>query len=272
MRYCPIIVDMKNIGLIVAVEIDAVKTLFGEAIQSYREHGFGVSIHERHDLRLTVIHCGIGSIAASAATLLAIEKYKAEIIVNFGLVGALTAEASKTPIALVEKIIDSEMDVYELDRIPVGQHEGFSSPYLSMDKKLLALALKANPSLPKATCVSGNQFLVGEEKENARRKFHGDICDMEIAGIAYTAANDDIPVLCLKIVSDSVFGGAASSELFSGLASSLAQGFQTKTTTASSAARSTAIRASSLAERPDFFCSCGAAGAASLFLFRSFRF
>lgn len=190
-----------------AVEIDAVSTLFGDPIAEKKEHGFYTYLYMRHGLRIVVIHCGMGSIASSAATLFAIEKYGASVIVNFGLVGALTEEIAKTPIVLVDKLVDSEMDVYEIDRIPRGQHEGFRSPYLSLDRNLLEMALRANPNLVKATCVSGNQFLVGERKLEARRTWHGDICDMEIAGIAYTAYNDNIPVLSLKIVSDSIFEG-----------------------------------------------------------------
>lgn len=199
---------MKTIGLIVAVEIGAVKTLFGEPISITKECGFDVYVHKRHDLRLVVIHCGMGTIASSGATTLALVKYGAEIIVNFGLVGALTEEMAVQSVALVETVKDSEMDVCNLLNIPKGQHEGFEHPYLKLDEELLSLASEVAPALPRVTIVSGNQFLVGEAKRKAREEYQGDICDMEIAGIAYTAKRANVPVLCLKIVSDSLLGGA----------------------------------------------------------------
>ena len=77
---------MKTIGMIVAVEMDAVLARYGRAAGVERCGGFEVHRYEGGDYRLFIVSAGAGELAAAAATELLIAGYGAEMVVNFGVV------------------------------------------------------------------------------------------------------------------------------------------------------------------------------------------
>ena len=88
---------MKKIGMIVAVEINSVLNKFGSKLTSNKlVSGYKVLEYETNDYQLIIVNCGAGEIAASSAAQFLISEYKVDLIVNFGVVGGLTEEMSKT--------------------------------------------------------------------------------------------------------------------------------------------------------------------------------
>ena len=76
-----------RIGMVVAVEIDAVLERYGEP-QRMEKHGeFTVRVYNVHGSELIIAHSGVGEISAAACTQLLISVYGAEMILNFGVVG-----------------------------------------------------------------------------------------------------------------------------------------------------------------------------------------
>ena len=58
-------------------------------------------------------------------------------------------------------------------------------------------------------CASGDKFIADpEQKIKVHEMFDADICEMEAAGIVKTANKNGIPCLCIKMVADTVNGGA----------------------------------------------------------------
>lgn len=86
---------MKNIGMIVAVEIEAVLNEFGTPIQELKFAGYSVYQYKLGKHNLFAIHSGAGEIAAAMTTQFLISKFNVDLIVNFGVVGGLTYEISK---------------------------------------------------------------------------------------------------------------------------------------------------------------------------------
>ena len=59
------------------------------------------------------------------------------------------------------------------------------------------------------TCASGDRFVgKAEDKAALHEQFDADICEMEAAGIIKTANRNHVPCLSIKMVSDSLHGGA----------------------------------------------------------------
>lgn len=197
---------MERIGLVVAVEEEAIGKVYGTPLSQEKVCGFDITIYKRYGKEIVVAKSGMGSILASAATAVLVTKYNVDTIFNFGIVGAMSEEFASESVTIVEKLVDYEMDVSEIDHIPLGQHEGFSSKYLKLDERLIKEAKAKFPSLRLSTLASGNVFLVGEEKKKKHDLFNADICDMELAGIAYVAASAGVPVFSIKCVADGLLG------------------------------------------------------------------
>lgn len=200
----------KTIGFIVAIEIDAVFALYENVKELPAPKGFKLYEIERKNDRLFVLQAGMGECAAAAGVQYLISVCKAEIIVNFGVVGGLTADMRKQKVVLVNRVVHYKYDCSEFMDLAIGQVDGHNSIFLPTDANLIKAAQTVDPEIPLVTCASGDKFIsTKEEKEYLHNTFEGDICDMESAGIVLTCEANDVPCIMFKAVSDGLADGAA---------------------------------------------------------------
>lgn len=200
----------KKIGLIVAIELDAIYKLYPDCREIESPVGFKALYIEREKYEIYVLRCGMGEIAAAAGVQHLISKFGVEMIVNFGVVGGLSADMKKQKVCLVERVVHYKYDCSEFMDLVVGQVDGHDSIFLKTDDTLIRNALAINENLPLVTCCSGDKFVdTAEEKTSIREKFKGDICDMESAGIVLTCEANGVPCILFKAVSDGLSDGAA---------------------------------------------------------------
>ena len=107
----------KNIGLVVAIEIEAVFKKYGEPVKQEKINGFNVLTYYIDKYKtLYVVKCGPGEIASASATQFCISKLNCELILNFGIVGGLTEEMSDITTCVVEKIVHYDYDTTYIDK------------------------------------------------------------------------------------------------------------------------------------------------------------
>ena len=199
---------MKKFGLIVAVETLALEKFYGEADEIINCHNREVSVYKKDNYEIYVVKTGAGEIGAASATQLLVSEFDVEAILNFGVVGALTDYISEKKLCLVKDVVHYDYDISEVDGYEVGRYSKFDSIYIPATESLYKRALEINPDIELVTIASGDKFVGNEkEKRSLNERFNADICDMESAGILITALENDVPVLMLKMVSDSVKGG-----------------------------------------------------------------
>lgn len=199
---------MKNIGMIVAVEIEAVLNKYGKPIE-LEYPGFKVYEYEIDDKNLFVIHSGAGEIAAAMATQFLISQLQVDFIVNFGVVGGLTEEMTLARTCIVESVIHYDFDTSDADGTEIGRYSQYPTSYIPTTKEILDKALKLEPDLKPVICASADKFVGSEEKKKElHNRFNADICEMEAAGIVLTSNRNKVPCLMIKTVSDSITGGA----------------------------------------------------------------
>ncbi len=196
-------------GLIVAVEIDALKTKYGEPVQIHHRHGREIMEYKTGDHELFVIDSGAGELKAAANTQLLISEFDVDVIFNFGVVGGLTGDMAVQRLCIVDQVIHYEYDTSPIDHTPIGSYPEFPSGYIPADRNLLEKATQILPDAKPVICASGEKFIADPAKKaELHDKFNADICEMESAGILMTCSLSGIPCLMLKMVSDSVEGGA----------------------------------------------------------------
>ncbi len=201
--------DMADYGMIAAVEIHAVKERYGNALKSYKLAGREAGDYLIGGKTVTVVHSGAGEIAAAAAAQALIDN-GAEVILNFGVVGALTHKAETSRLCVVDRIIHYDFDTSEADHSETGRYLELPSVWIPTDDRLRAAALSAYPQMNVVNCASADKFIGDpDKKRKLAEDFHCDICEMESAGIALTCWRNDVPCLLIKMVSDGIEGGAA---------------------------------------------------------------
>jgi len=204
------------IGMIVAIpqEINALFESFGHYIGEDVESGYRVFMYEFGKHKIIVTGSGAGEIEAAASTQFLITKYMVNLVVNFGVVGGLTPDMSLHRTVVVEKAVHYQYDATPFDNmVQLGQHIGMPELYIPATPNFIKIAKKVEPNLESVICASADKFVEKQEdKKMLRNTFGADICDMESAGIMLTCIRNEVPMMLIKAVSDSLEGNAAEYE------------------------------------------------------------
>lgn len=200
---------MKNIGMVVAVEMDAVLARYGTPREKRREAGFDIFTYTGADYTIYAVNSGAGEIAAAAAAQVLISVFHAELIVNFGVVGGLTPEMAKACTCVVESVVHYDFDTSEAGWAETARYLDYPTRYIPATAALVEKAVGIEPSLKRVICASADKFVGSPDR---KRELHGlygaEICEMEAAGIVLTCNRSGVPCLLIKTVSDGIEGGA----------------------------------------------------------------
>lgn len=199
----------KKIGMVIAVEFEPFKEGFGNPQKVIKDKGFETAIYEKENYTLYVTKSGVGEVFGAITTQYLIDVFEVEMILNYGVVGALNEKLSHSLICLVKEVVDYRFDVSKIDNCPIGIHEEYKVRNIETNKILRKKALESEPSLIEVRCASGDKFVEPSlEKEEISKEFGADICEMEAAGILLTSNRNGIPSLFIKVVADTLFGGS----------------------------------------------------------------
>lgn len=200
---------MKKIGMVVAVEMQAVVAQYGGRCEELSCRGFEVMKYAGDNYELYILHSGAGQIAAAAGTQFLIDHFDVGMVANFGVVGALVSELKKGEICVVDRVIHYDFDTSAVDHCEVGRYMHYPSRFMKADPALCRMASELFPQYRHVTCASGDKFFDSAEQRRAiHEAYDAEICEMEAAAILMTCDRSGIPSLIVKVVSDSFDGGA----------------------------------------------------------------
>lgn len=202
--------EVKRIGMVIAVEIQSVLSKYADRLKEENVPGFRVYSVELDDKTLYITRSGAGEIRAAAAVQMLISVFHVELIVNYGVVGALTERLEVINTCVVEKAVHYDFDTSAADACEVGRYLEYKDIYLRATAEYVKLATEYDAAIFPVTCASGDKFIAAKsEKEALSKAFKADICDMESAAIILVCDLNQVPNLIVKTVSDSIKGGTA---------------------------------------------------------------
>ena len=152
------------------------------------------------------IRSGCGQIDAAAATMLLIVHCGCELILNFGVTGALDADLKVEDLFVVEKVCHYDFDVTAFEAVKPGQYEEYADEFIPLDAGLAQLAAERIPGIRKVADASGDKFVEDRAEKLRLRNMGCSICDMEIAAIARTCERSGVKCLSIKCISDTFDG------------------------------------------------------------------
>lgn len=192
-----------KIGIVIAVE---------EEFKSFLESSYEIEEiqFKKYNLHKTTVNgnevyaikSGFGIIDATAATTLLINCFDVELIINFGVTGALDPSLKVSELFVVNKCLHYDYDVSHIDNLRKFQYEEFKDEFIPLDQGMIEYALSIDPTLRIAADSSGDRFVYEREDKIKRFMAGCNICDMEIAGIARTCYLNDVKCLSIKCISD----------------------------------------------------------------------
>lgn len=191
-----------KIGLLIAVsrEMEAFLASGGERTEEtvagrtvYR------TVMEGHEIY--AVQSGCGEIDAASATMLLIVRYGCEMIVNFGVAGALEADLKVDDLFVVEKACHYDFDISAFGT-KVGQYQEYPDEFIPLDAGLVELVAEKLPGIRKVAAASADKFVEDRGKKLELRALGCGICEMEIAGIARVCERSGVKCLSIKCISD----------------------------------------------------------------------
>ena len=194
------------IGIIGAMETETsglVKKMTDVVIEKVGSYSFAKGKLNGKDL--VVCRCGIGKVFSSTATVLMIEKYGVECVINIGVAGGVKP-LKQGDVVVAEKTVQYDYDAVA-DGLELGQIHGFSSPYLECDKTLvdkLSNALeKTGGEYKRGVIASGDCFVSSSEKSNFIASTFGALAiDMESAAVNQVCLFQGVPFCAMRAISD----------------------------------------------------------------------
>jgi len=203
-----------KIGLLIAIERELAAFLqSGE--ERTEETVAGRTVYrtrmEGHDI--CAVKSGCGEIDAAAATMLLIVQYGCEVILNFGVTGALEEDLKVEDLFVAEKAWHYDFDVTPFTGCDkIGQYEEYPDEFIPLDAGLVKLVTERIPGIRKIAVASGDKFVEDREEKLRLRAGGCGICEMELAGIARTCERSGVRCLSIKCISDTFDGNGADFE------------------------------------------------------------
>ena len=195
------------IGIVVALEKEAVAVL--PLVKNKKEKslaGKKVIEGKLFDKQVVIVFSGIGKVSASLSTQALIDNYHPDFVLNFGSVGGVSKKIKIKNYYLVEKCMQYDFDVREIDDVPLGYIQDYDTVFFNTDKI-------DGVDFESVVLATADKFTSNEKIIEEIISLGVDIRDMEGGAIAQVCTSNKVKLIMLKGVTD-VYGSGNDGEQF----------------------------------------------------------
>ncbi|MDE6586629.1 MAG: 5'-methylthioadenosine/S-adenosylhomocysteine nucleosidase [Clostridia bacterium] len=198
------------ISFIIAMEKEAAPLLNNMTDVSQKiANGKKVFIGNLFGHEISVVICGVGKVNAACGAQYAIDCLNADKIVNLGVAGGLDKSMNVADVYAIEKAVQYDFDLTQLNGTAMGTLDEFDENYLSVSSKSV---------YPLKRLATGDRFNDSKDDFNLLTKeLKADIRDMEGAAIAQTCVHAGVSFKSYKIISDIAGSGSTAEQYFKNL-------------------------------------------------------
>lgn len=153
------------------------------------------------NIDIVAMQCGIGKVNAAIGTLTLLNNFKPELVINTGVAGGASQDAH-----VMDVIVGSSIAYHDVWCGPgtiYGEASGYPL-YFESDKRFSSL-IPERADIKRGLICSGDKFIASlEEVQTIQKAFPQVLAvDMESATIAQVCYLRKIPVLVMRVISDS---------------------------------------------------------------------
>ena len=159
--------------------------------------------------KVAIVVCGVGKVNAACGTQLAIDKLKAEKIVNIGVAGGLNKELSVGEVYQISHAVQYDFDLSEINGTAIGTLDECKENYLPLNicRKYRIKRL-----------ATGDRF--NDDKNDYKlltKVLEADIRDMECGAIVQVCMHAGVKCYAYKIISDLAGSGSTTEQYLNNL-------------------------------------------------------
>ncbi|MEF9924193.1 MAG: 5'-methylthioadenosine/adenosylhomocysteine nucleosidase [Muribaculaceae bacterium] len=191
-----------NIGIIVAMKKEEALFLpLLEDLSEKMEDGYIFYTGRIGSHSITLMQCGIGKVNAAVGTLMLLNNYNVDLVINTGVAGGADKQVNVMDVIVGAKI--AHHDVWCGPGTKYGEASGFPL-YFKSDEGVIEL-LRINDIIKIGLICSGDKFIDDISEINYIKSNFPDALavDMESASIAQVCELRNVPFLCIRVISDS---------------------------------------------------------------------
>ncbi|MFW6203316.1 MAG: 5'-methylthioadenosine nucleosidase [Marinilabilia sp.] len=148
----------------------------------------------------------IGTQAATLATHFAAGCYKPDLIINAGTAGAFKEKGAE----IGDVYLSRDYVVFHDRRVPIPGWDKQSIGYFPV----MDISAIAGEEFKTGIVSTGNSLDMLPEDEKNIRQLGADVKEMEAAAVAWVARLHDVPLLCIKAVTDLIDSGTPTQDEF----------------------------------------------------------
>lgn len=196
-----------KIGLLIAIERELKSFLeYGSKLEeiTIRNRTVYKTVIKNHEVY--AIKSGYGLIDSASATELLICMFDVELVLNFGVTGALVRGIDVSDMFVVNSCVGYGFDVSPIDPVKKAQYGEFEDIYIPFTKSKIDLVHEILPDVLDAVAASGDRFISEKEDKDYLASLGCNICDMESVAIARVCYLCNTECLSLKCISDNYDG------------------------------------------------------------------
>lgn len=159
--------------------------------------------------KVAIVVCGVGKVNAACGTQLAIDKLKAEKIVNIGVAGGLNKGVSVGEVYQISHVVQYDFDLTQINGTAIGTLDECTENYLP---------LKISSKYPAKRLATGDRFNDSKDDYKLLTKvLEADIRDMECGAIAQVCMHAGVKCCSYKIISDLAGSGSTTEQYLKNL-------------------------------------------------------
>ena len=145
--------------------------------------------------------CGIGKVNAAINTIILINSFHPELVINTGVAGGASNRINIGDVLVSDRI--AYHDVWCGPGTEYGNADGFDK-YFIPSKEILKQAFKTNSDIKTGLICSGDKFIHTAEEVDEIKKHFPDVLavDMESAAIAQSCEVSNVPFVVIRVMSD----------------------------------------------------------------------
>lgn len=195
---------MKKIGIVAAMEpeIDLLRNELDDAIEEMK---YGIKFYNGviNDMEVSMALCGVGKVNSSMATLILINDYECNFIINTGIAGGIS------PLNTEDVFIANELMYHDFDTTvfgySYGQVPGLPATFKPSIESIVfikSILNKLNINYKEGIIYSGDKFVSSLDVLNNVKLKEYTACEMEGASIAQVCVKANVEFVILRYISD----------------------------------------------------------------------
>ena len=199
-----------KIGILIAVERElSVFLQSGEQMTEEKIAGKTIYRTRMEGHEICAVQSGCGQIDAAAGTMLLIAHCGCDLVINYGVTGALEEDLRVEDLFVVDRVCNYDFDTSQFDPVKPAQYIEYPDEFIPLDAGLVEWVTEKFTGLRKVADASGNKFVEAREEKLRLRAMKCSICDMELAAIARVCERAGVKCLSIKCISDTFDGTGA---------------------------------------------------------------